>query len=291
VPIDAAHRSGLLLRPFLPLGAGAFVAQASSLATYHADKLLVSALISPAAAGAYAICTSIANKILLVVAAGATFTFPRSARLHTEGDTSGIATTYARATRLSLLLAALMAVTLITIAPAFLGNWLGAKFASEYGLTLRLLALGYAIAASSVVASNVAVGIGEVFTPAVFAVLGGTITLSALVLLAPQYGASGAAGAALIGMTQALVFNDMLAKRLGPAAREASWPLIWRMALIGVPVAIIGGTAATFVDGWISLVLLGSATAGMLTLFWLWTFGRVTERALVDRLILRIRHA
>ncbi len=123
-----------LLRPFLRLGAGAFIAQASSLATYNADKLLVSALISPAAAGAYAICTSIANKILLVIASGATFTFPRAARLHAEGDLDRVATTYAFATRISVLIASALAIPLIALAPEFLSIWIGPGFAADYGL-------------------------------------------------------------------------------------------------------------------------------------------------------------
>ena len=276
-----------LLRPFIAFGAGAFVAQASSLATYHADKLLVSALISPAAAGAYAICTSIANKILLVVAACATYTFPRATRMQAEGDLVSVASTFATASRLSMVLATCIAVPLIALAPAFLEVWIGPGFAAEYGLTLQLLALGYAIAASSVVASNVAIGIGDVRTPAVFAVLGGTVTLLAVLLLAPRYGAAGAAGAAVIGMTQAMVFNDLVARRLGPSARRASWPLLCRLTMIGLPVGILASVSSTVVRGWISLVVIGAAAAGCFLFLWLLTFGRGDERLVLRRFLIK----
>ncbi len=281
----------LLLRPFLRLGAGAFVAQASSLATYNADKLLVSALISPAAAGAYAICTSIANKILLVIASGATFTFPRAARLHAEGDLERVQTTYLFATRICALIAAALAIPLIALAPEFLRIWIGPAFSTDYALTFRLLTVGYAITASSVVASNVAVGIGEVSLPATFALLGGTVTLIAVWMLAPRYGAPGAAGAAVIGMSQSLVFNDLIARRIGPAARRASWPLMVRIAIIGVPVGLLTAAASTAVAGWISLFALGGLAVVVFVGLWLVSFGRVSERQLIVHLFLRTRHA
>ncbi len=282
--------TGFLLRPFMPVGAGAFVAQASSLATYHADKLLVSALLSPPAAGAYAICTSIANKMLLVIAACATYTFPRSARMHAEGDLSAIAATFVIASRLSMVLATAMAVPLIALAPAFLTVWLGREFAGEHATTLALLSLGYAIAASSVVSSNVAIGIGEVRMPAFFAMVGGVVTLVAVALLAPRYGAAGAACAAVIGMTQALAFNGLLAKRLGPASREASWNLVWQLVLVGVPVAVAFSFANPYVQGWITLGTTGAVCAALFLALWLLTFGRDHERVLVDRFILKARN-
>lgn len=276
-----------LLRPFIAFGAGAFVAQASSLATYHADKLLISALISPGAAGAYAICTSIANKILLVVAASATYTFPRTTRMQAEGDLASVASTFASATRLSMVFATCVAVPLIALAPAFLEVWIGPEFATEHALTLQLLALGYAIAASSVVASNVAIGIGDVRTPAVFAVMGGTVTLLAVLLLAPRYGAAGAAAAAVIGMTQATLFNDLIARRLGPLARSASWPLLWRLAMIGIPVAVLASLASAIARGWISIVVIGAAAAGGFLLLWLSTFGRGYWRLVLRRFLIK----
>ena len=287
----ALARRGLLLRPFLKLGAGAFVAQASSLATYNADKLLVSALISPAAAGAYAICTSIANKILLVIASGATFTFPRAARLHAQGDLDRVAATYAFATRVSVLIASALAIPLIALAPEFLSIWIGTAFSADYTATFRLLTLGYAITAISVVASNVAVGIGEVVLPATFALLGGTVTLIAVALLAPRFGAPGAAAAAVIGMTQSLVFNDLISRRIGAAARSASWPLVGRVIAIGLPVGIMTTAAGGAVAGWISLFALGALAMIAFLGIWLLTFGRVSERELIRDLFLRTRHA
>lgn len=285
-----SQSSGLLLRPFLSVGAGAFIAQASSLATYHADKLLVSALISPAAAGAYAICTNIANKILLVIAAGATYTFPRATRMHSEGNLDAVTSTFVTASRLSMLIAVAVAVPLIALAQSFLSVWIGPAFANDHGLTLQLLALGYAIASSSVVASNVAIGIGESRAPAAFAITGGATTIVAVLLLAPRYGAPGAAAAAVIGMTQALVFNGLVARRLGSGAHEASWPLVWRLILVGLPVGLATAAASIAVRGWISLIALALASSTVFLLLWLSTFGRRQERRLLTHMLNRAKH-
>ena len=284
-----AMRSALRLRPFLSLGAGTFVAQASSLATYHTDKLLVSALISPAAAGAYAICANIANKILLVVASGATYTFPRAARLHATGDHDAVVRTYVVTTRFVLMVAAAIAVPLIALAPAFLRTWIGADFADAYAPIMQLLVAGYAINASSVVASNVAIGIGQARLPALFALLGGATTIVAVVVLTPPMGAAGAALAAALGMSQALIFNAMVAAKLGPGALRASWFLMIRLVAVAIPVAIVTVWSSAWAVGWLSLLGIGILSAASFLVLWLATFGRHDERLLIDALVARAR--
>ncbi len=288
IPVPRPDGSVLTLRPYLSFGAGAFVVQASALATYHADKLLVSALISPAAAGAYAVCTNIANKILLVVAAGATFTFPRSTKLHAEGDHVAIARTFVVATRFVMMIAAATAVPLVALASPFLRTWIGAEFADRYATTMQLLVVGYAINASSVVASNIAIGIGDVRIPAVFAVCGGITTLLAVVLLTPRYGASGAAFAGLLGMSQTLLFNATIASRLGADARKAAWPLVFELVSIAVPVALLASACGAWVDGWITLIAAALCTSALFCAAWLSTFGRRHERVVITALVLRL---
>ena len=278
------------LRPFLGLGAGTFVAQASSLATYHADKLLISAMISPAAAGAYAICANIANKILQVVMSGATYTFPRVTNLHSVGDVEAVTRTFVTATRFALMIAVALAVPLIALAPGFLRIWIDAEFARSYALALQLLVAGYAINASSVVASNVAIGIGEVRMPAIFAMLGGVVTVIALIVLAPLFGATGAALAAAIGMSQALIFNHLIARKLGPAARATSWPLVLRLLIVALPVCVLAAAASDVVEGWIALIGLGGAASLLFLGAWIASFGRCEERLLLTDLVRRARN-
>ena len=283
----SVNKSTLRMLPFLPLGAGAFVAQASSLATYHTDKLLVSAVVSPAAAGAYAICANVANKILLVVASGATYTFPRAARLHAQGDHDALVSTFVVTTRLVLIIATSIAIPLAALASPFLRAWLGPDFAVQYTPIMQLLVVGYTMNSASVVASNVAIGIGQVKLPAVFALLGGTTTIIAVVVLAPAYGAVGAAVAALIGMSQAVVFSNLIASKLGREARSASWTFQLRLVAIAVPVAAGTLVLGPFATGWFALLSIGLGSTVAFLLVWLSTFGRSSERLVLQALLSR----
>jgi O-antigen/teichoic acid export membrane protein len=281
----AASNEGFLLGPYLGVGAGAFIAQASSLATFHADKLLVSALVSPAAAGAYTICANIANKILLVIASAATFTFPRAAHLHASGDLAGLAAIYRDTARICATLAACAVVPIVGLAHAFLNLWLGEAFGDQYAIVLQLLAAGYTLAACSVVSANVAMGIGNARMPATFAALGGCLTIGALVVLTPPYGIVGAAFAALIGMSQAVVFNALIARRLGKAAMEASWPLLVRLLIVAAPLALLIASLQSTIDSWPRLVVVGIAASFVFPVVWCMTFGRKHEWPIIKRAI------
>lgn len=193
---------------------GIFIAQLSTLATYHADRLLVSALVSPAAAGGYAVCVAVASKLLFVVAAVGAYALPRAARLHAQDARSDLAIMYASGTRVALLAVAVLGVPLIALAEPLLEAWIGAGFAERYGWTLRLLTLAYMLAAMSVVASNVVVAMQDSRTSAALATAGGALTVIGCALLAPRFGATGAALGALVGMSQAAVFNALVARRV-----------------------------------------------------------------------------
>lgn len=286
--MDDGRSGAFVLKPFLGVSAGAFVAQTSSLATYHADKLLISALLSPAAAGAYAICTSVANKILLLVASGSTYTFPRTIRLSATGDTASVATTFVLVTRFALMVSTAIAVPLVALAHPFLRLWIGQEFADQYSLTMQLLVTAFAINASSVVASNVAIGIGEVRMPAIFGVVGGVVTVTALVVLAPRFGTEGAALAALLGMSQALVFNHLVSRRIGTSA-DASWPLVVRLIVVAVPIACITALLGRWVGHWPTLLAFGSLSTIAVIVAWSLTFGRHRESALITHLVQRLR--
>jgi len=61
---------------------GMFASQAASALVYQGDRILVSAVGSPAMAGANARYANVANKMLAAVVALTSFAFPRAAGLH-----------------------------------------------------------------------------------------------------------------------------------------------------------------------------------------------------------------
>ena len=195
---------------------GIFGAQISTQATYQIDRLLVSAFLSPAAAGAYGICVNIANKIMMVVAAVGAYTLPRAARLQAQGQHEALGTVYAAGSRVALITAVFVAAPLIALAEPVLRAWMGENFAREYAGVLQLLVIAYAINSTSIIASNVASGMLNARLNIIFATLGGALTVGFCSILTPNLGSVGAALAAIVGMSQALVFNYLIAKRVQP---------------------------------------------------------------------------
>lgn len=114
-------------------GAGVFVSQVSSLLTYHLDKLLVGALVSPAAAGIYAACSNMAAKLLAVIAVISTFSFPQAVALHAASDRSAIRQLFVRGSRVSMLLSLSFGVPAIVLASNFVRLWLGNDAATTFG--------------------------------------------------------------------------------------------------------------------------------------------------------------
>lgn len=266
----------LLLPSYFRFSAGAFVAQVSSLLTYHADKFLVAALISPAAVGIYNACASIASKMLVLVSAIATFSFPRAARLHSEGSMDELSDVYLRATRASVLVAMIIGIPLASLAEPFLQLWLKDAYKAEYAFVLMLMVMGYLFASFSVVASNISIGMGFSRMPALFSSIGGGGTLILCVLLAPKWGLYGAVIASVVGMSQALIFNWLVAKKLGPEQEKQTIHLSVSVILFGGVTTFLLSQVSYLITSWLSLILSGIGMVVMLISLW-FIFGLTTE--------------
>jgi O-antigen/teichoic acid export membrane protein len=267
--ITFIKKSQWLLPNFLKFGFGTFIAQASSLITYHADKFLVAALVSPSAAGIYTACNMIASKLLVLVTAIAAFVFPRAVRLNVQGSNDDLKEVYMHATNACVLAAIVFGIPIIVLADPFLHLWLKADYDQEYILVIVLMAIGYFFASFSVVASNVSIGKGHSKMPAIFAVLGGAGTLLLCIILAPKYGIVGAAGSAAIGMSQAVIFNWMVSRQFGSAVAKEMIFLLLKALLIG---AILIATNLLFnplISSWSELFVAAGIISIFVVLAWL----------------------
>ncbi len=257
-----------LLPRFFKFGLGTFVAQASSLLTYHADKFLVAALVSPAAAGIYTACNMIASKLLVLVAAIAAFVFPRAVRLNVEGSMDELKEVYLRATNACVLAAIIFGIPIIVLAEPFLRLWLKADYDQEYILVMVLMSVGYIFASFSVVASNISIGMGHSKVPAIFAIVGGVGTILLCIILAPKYGIIGAAGSAAIGMSQAVLFNWMVSRQFGNAAAKEMILLLFKVILIGAILVITVLLLNPLISSWAELFLAGFLISMFVLLAW-----------------------
>jgi len=279
-------------RGFEPGGArfaaGAFVGQAASLATYHADKAIVSALLGAAPTGMYAAAANVANKPLHFIAVLASLLFPRVAALESAGRAFRSARTYLAASRMLLGASTLMLAVGLVLAADFVRLWLGPQVPDAVAQCLRLLLLAYWLNTFSVAPSGTLAGQGNTQRGAAFAVVGGVVITLACLILVPHLGILGAAVAALLGMSQAVVFELW-------AHREAQTRVAlsrFRLRRTAVVLAVCGAGAAAVAAllqralpaGWVGL--LAAAAAGTVAFAALW-FGLGLavreERVLVGR--------
>ena len=258
----------LVTKEFFRFGFGIFVSQAASLFTYNADKFIVSALVSPSAAGMYTACTSVANKSLLLVAAIAAFAFPRTVRLHTKGKSSELSLVYEQSSRASIMATMVFTTPVIGLAASFLGLWLGINVAADYVLVLMLLGLGYFFAAFSVVSSNVSIGLGDSKTPALFAFLGGLLTVLLSYSLTKKFGIHGSAFGMCLGAFQAVIFNWLVAKKLSVNQAKNSIKLFLFSTLIVLIFSLITYHLNYLITTWIVLILTACSISFLVLLFW-----------------------
>lgn len=281
-----ARRLHTLLRSSRFAGAS-FANSVTSLATYHADKALVSAFIGPAAAGLYTIVANVANKLLGLIASLAGVIYPRVAGHEGRGDIAATAALYAVASRIALNVTLALATLGVVLADRFLRLWLGSVVTSELVTAFRLLIVAYVIASSAVVASNVLSGRGNARRGAWFAALGGAITLCAGLLLIPRWGLVGAGLAALLGMSQAAAFDlwvrrELIASHPGLKAWRRPWHG-WAVAVVVCGMTTWG--VAHGLDGWPGLLLAAVCGSAAWAAVWFGLgFAMPEERAMVDRL-------
>lgn len=245
-----------------------FISQLSSLFTYHTDKLLISAFLSPSAVGIYNIISVVASKLLVLISATSTFVYPRAVRLISLNKHEELSDVYLRVTKINMLLALSVVVPAIIFAEPFLRLWIGSELDTEYVTVMQMMFFAYFLAAFSVAASNVSIGMGDAKLPAIFAVIGGLVTLILCFLLLPEFGVIGASIAAISGMAQAVIFNCIVAKKLDlKYVKSMIWITVKCMAIFGLSqlVAMMFNLTAS---SWLQLLGYSLITAVFVVILW-----------------------
>ena len=267
-----------------------FAGSLTSLATYHADKALVSAFIGPAAAGLYTAAANVANKLLGLVASLGGVIYPRVSMLHAGGaDRLQVARLYFISNRILMTLTLALAVVGVVLAERFLLLWLGANVTPGLVLAFRLLIVAYLMASASVVASNILSGRGNAHRGAWFAALGGVMTVTAGVLLIPRLGVEGAGWAGVIGMSQAVVFDlwmehDLRAEHPEYAAGQRRPWVGWCVA--GAAAGVTAWLVQHALAGWFGLLAAGALGIAAFAAAWFGArFASAEERQIAARVL------
>jgi len=278
-----------MVRNDFRFSSGLFLMQLSSMLAVQLDRVFVASLASPAAAGIYALCVGVANKTLFAISSLTSFAYPRVAAMHGRDMSTEIGELLRVLLRVALVLIAPTILPAMILAGPFLSLWLGSASDDSVQL-MRLLWLGYAIAAVCAPATHVIIGTGTARLAALFAWLTAALLLSGLYLFVPRLDLVGAGMANLIALSSALLFLAVVRRQLA-VPRDLE---VWRIAF-----GIVVGCAAQLafllallpqVDSWGMLFL---ASAGSLAVYQLvrWALRTLSgeEHRLIQSIAMRLR--
>jgi len=244
---------------------GMFATQIASAIAFQADRILISSFGSPAIAGAYSLCVTLANKPLAAVAAITSFAYPHASGLHATGAREQLSALLHALDRAVVVLVVPILLPALWLAQPFFELWLGAYGTPDLILAFRILLVAFAMTTFAVPASHVLAASGRSGPAAAFSWLTATIVMVGIVALVPSYGLLGAAIAIFAAMSTTFAFS-IVARRTLALGRPPRWRF-WSGVFVGVAVqAVVLRLLAPEVAGWVSLILAGTAGWGALFL-------------------------
>jgi O-antigen/teichoic acid export membrane protein len=233
-----------------------FGSQLAGMLVYQGDRVLISAIGSPAIAGAYALCVNVANKTLAAVVALTTFVFPHATALHVKGGRAEIEALVQALDRSVIIVVIPLIIPGWVLAEPFLSLWLGQFSNAELAMAFRILWVAFAIPALAVPIGNVLISSGRATLAARFSWLTVFVVFGSITLLVPGYGLIGAAIAVLLGMSTSFLFS-ISARR----AMQISGDAGSRRFYLGVGCGVLAQGAVLAVlgaiDGWLELLGAG----------------------------------
>jgi len=278
-----------MLRSDARFSSGLFLVQLSNVIAFQLDRVIVSALASPAAAGIYALCVGVANKTLFAIAALTSFAYPRVAAMQGSDKAAEVGTFLQALSRVAIVVIAPFVLPAVLLSGPFLTLWLGGPPAQSVQL-MQLLWVGYALAAVCAPATHVITGTGTSRLAATFAWVTAVLLLSGMYLLVPPFGLVGAGIANVIAMSSALVFL-LLVRRQLEVPRDPGR----RRLFVGIAAGCLAQLAflvvlLPLVDSWLVFALAG---AGSLAVYQLvrWSLRSLAaeEVRLIQSLSIRLR--
>ncbi len=242
------------VREIFSFGFYSWLQSLSSTVFAQADLLVVGSLLGTTAVTYYSVCQRVAMPVHSLLAAGSAFLFPMSSAALELGDYAQMRRIYARSFETVAVLAALMGVPLFVLAPQILTLWMGADFAQHAATVLRILALSYALLATSVIPWNVLNGTGHVRLNTLLGWFSVVAVLVVSLVLIPKFGLEGVALAKLTNILPLIVAAICVRQKV---LHEHSWPeLISYFAVILVPfsmaaiaIAVLAGRAPVGIPG------------------------------------------
>jgi O-antigen/teichoic acid export membrane protein len=190
---------------------------------YHADRLVVGAMLGTSALGVYAVCVQATQPIHGITSAALNFIFPHLSARHEAGEPQALARVLWISSWVNIGIVVLLSAPLILFGREILSIWMGQSFAEQGTVVLTWLAVANASLGASVASHYILLALGQARFVASVNVLGGAFSLACIILLIPRYGLPGAAvGRLLYAFATALNFwklGELKAKILAVPSR------------------------------------------------------------------------
>lgn len=221
-----------------------WVQGASGIAVQHADRIIVSSSIGPAALSVYGIAVQVAQLVHGLLARTAALTFPMAVKAHLAGDSRLLNGIFRKGMGVTTACGVTVSLGLYLFSHELLTLWMGREFAVKAAPTLSTLALANAVFSTSVIPSYLLNGGGFHRLNALVAASSGCAVVSLGILLAPVWGVIGVALARFGTVPIALVARYVLLRHLLRAGGA------WQSAMTLVPCMAALGPAVILVPSW-----------------------------------------
>lgn len=237
-----------LLRPFTGLSVWFAVLDIAAIVLLRLDVLVVGLAVGVAAAGIYAVGQRLTLALdLLVVPVNKAF-FPHSAHLSAGADLAGLRESLMLGTRVSLAVAAPIALALALLAGTILNVWVGEGF-DEAATVIVLLAAATTVTALTRTGLMMLQGTGRLRVPAMITGGEAVVNLALSLVLVATMGLAGVALGTLIAavVVNLGVFYPYVCRSFGVPVASFSWTLVRAhlpAVAVALPVGVLLATAA-----------------------------------------------
>lgn len=209
------------------------------------DAFILAAFLNPSAVTYYNISKRLAMQAHVLLARGSSFLFPFVSTVFERKDTERLKRIYNRATHTILLLSTGLVSSLFLFGDSILNIWMGAEFAEEATLVLRLLCLRYAVLPMGIVNYNYLRGMGMVGVQTVIALITAPISVAAVWVLVLKFGLIGAAMGQLVSIpfvffTRAYISRKLFGKYDLQTSVFCFLPILVVFGLVGACTPFVG---------------------------------------------------
>jgi O-antigen/teichoic acid export membrane protein len=223
---------------FFHFGAYTWLASMAGILNSYLDRFLLATYLNTSVLAYYVVSVQLVTQVHSLLTRACAFLFPYSGLLFERKDYTRLKSAYERMSGLVLTLSSSAIVPIYLFAPDILEIWLGPQQSDISTFVIRILAFRFAVLPLGIVNHNFMLGAGLVKLSTSITVAVSITTISATIVLVPDFGAAGAAVAQLFAIPFMLGTRFIIERRL---FGESS--LSKNLIFLALPLSILGITS------------------------------------------------